>query len=506
MVYLIGAGPGDPKLLTLRAVECIREADVIIYDYLVNERILLHARPEAEVVYAGKRKGEQSISQELINDMLISRARRGLVVARLKGGDPFIFGRGGEEAVALADAGISYEVVPGVSSASGVPAYAGIPLTHREYSAMVVLTTGHEDPAKPRSDIPWENISPGRGTLVFFMGITNLRSIVSSLIKHGRDPNTPVAIICRGTLPEQETVTGDLSDIVDKVDSRHLSLPGMVIVGEVVRLRERLNWFESRPLFGKRILVTRPEGQASDLAEELLRYGADPVVFPTVQVLPPEDWTPLDAAIARLGSYDWVIFTSANGVRYFGERLEAAGVDMRALKEAKVCAIGPKTAEVLHRMGISADLVPGLYQAEGIIEEMEKIGVRNRRILLPRAQEAREVLPETLRRMGAQVDVIPAYRSVRPDGDLARIRGMLREKQLAAVTFTSSSTVRNFAEMIGRGELASLLEGVIVASIGPITAQTVEEVGMVNRVMPEKYTVSELSRSLADHFADLKRA
>ena len=272
------------------------------------------------------------------------------------------------------------------------------------------------------------------------------------------------------------------------------------MVGEVVRLRERLNWFESRPLFAKRILITRPEGQASDFAEELARYGAEPVVFPTVQVLPPEDWTQMDEAVARLGSYDWIIFTSANGVRYFRERVEAAGKDLRALNGARVCAIGPKTAAALRQSGIAADLIPKLYQAEGIIEEMQKVGVRNQRILLPRAQEAREILPEALRRMGARVDVIPAYRNIKPVEDLERVRGMLVKRQVAVVTFTSSSTARNFAEMFGHGELGALLEGVTVASIGPITARTVEEVGLVNHVMPKKYTIPDLALAIADYF------
>lgn len=499
-VYLIGAGPGDPKLLTLRGRECIGEAEVVIYDFLANERLLDYAPPGAEIICAGKRKGGQSVSQERINEWMIERARRGKVVARLKGGDPFVFGRGGEEAMALATAGIPFEVIPGVSSASGVPAYAGIPLTHRDYSALVVLTTGHEDPSKAQSNIPWENIAPGTGTLVFFMGVTNLDGVVSNLMKHGRDPDTPVAVICRGTRPEQQTVTGVLSDIADRVSRRRLPLPGMVVVGDVVRLREQLNWFERRPLFGRRILVTRPEEQVSDFAEALARYGAEPELFSTVRVVPPEDWGPLDRAVARLPSYQWVIFTSVNGVKYFAQRLHASGRDARALGAARVCAIGPRTAQALEGLGISADLVPEKFQAEGVLEAMKQAGVGGQRILLPRAQQAREVLPEDLRRMGAEVDVVPAYRSVRPEADLERVKGLLSEGKIAAVTFTSSSTVRNFVELMGPGDLKGLLDGVKVASIGPITARTVEEAGLVNDIMPDEYTIAALAGAIADYF------
>ncbi len=499
-VFLIGAGPGDPKLLTLRGKECIQEADVIIYDYLANDHLLVHAKPGAEVIYAGKRRGNRAISQEQINDIMVNRARRGLVVARLKGGDPFIFGRGGEEALALAEAGVTFEVVPGVTSASGVPAYAGIPLTHRDYSATVILTTGHEDPSKSHSDIPWEHISPGGGTLVFFMGITNLNGVVTNLIKHGRDPKTPVAIICWGTRPEQETVVGTLGDIVGKIQERHLALPGMIVAGEVVRLREKLNWFETRPLFGRRILVTRPEEQASDFSAELLRYGADPIEFPTIRVVPPEDWTDLDKAISRIGTYDWIIFTSANGVRFFRERLWAAGKDVRALNRVKVCTIGPRTAEVVRQLGVIPDLIPKIYQAEGIVEEMEKLGIRGKRILLPRALQAREVLPEALREMGAEVEVVPAYKSVKPTQDLDRIRTYLKEKKISVVTFTSSSTVNHFVEMFDPQELISLMEGVVVASIGPITAKTVQQVGLTNHIMPDQYTIADLAKAIADYF------
>lgn len=499
-VYLIGAGPGDPKLLTLRGQECIQEADVIIYDYLANDHLLVHAKPGAEMIYAGKRRGNRAISQEQINDIMVDRARRGRVVARLKGGDPFIFGRGGEEALALADAGVVFEVIPGVTSASGVPAYAGIPLTHRDYSATVILTTGHEDPFKPHSDIPWEHISPGRGTLVFFMGVTNLSGVVSNLMKHGRDPKTPVAIICWGTRPEQETVVGTLENIVGKIQERHLALPGMIVVGEVVRLREKLNWFETRPLFGRRILVTRPEEQASDFAVELLRYGADPVEFPTIRVVPAEDWTDLDRAISRIGTYDWIIFTSANGVRFFKERLWAAGKDVRVLNKVKVCTIGPRTAEAVQQLGVIPDLIPKIYQAEGIVEEMGKLGIRGKRILLPRALQAREILPEALREMGARVEVVPAYKSVKPIQDLNRIRTYLKEKKISVVTFTSSSTVNNFVEMFDPQELTSLMDGVAVASIGPITAKTVQQVGLTNHIMPDQYTIAALAKAIADYF------
>ncbi|HEY5593716.1 MAG TPA: uroporphyrinogen-III C-methyltransferase [Nitrospiria bacterium] len=498
-IYLIGAGPGDPGLLTIKGKSCIEQADVILYDYLANEEFLRYAKPQAEVIFAGKKGGEAHIGQEEINRILIERARRGKMVVRLKGGDPFIFGRGGEEAAAVVAAGIPFEIVPGVTAAVGVPAYAGIPLTHRDVASAVTFVTGHEDPDKENRQVPWDKLS-GIGTLVFFMGLSNLPEIVRQLLRHGQTPQTPVAVTRWGTRPEQRTVVGTLKNIVEKVRAEALKPPALIIVGEVVKLRQQLNWFEGRPLFGKRILVTRARDQAVEFTDLLKLYGADPVEFPTIEVVPPESWEALDGAIRKIEEYDWLIFTSANGVLYFLERLKAGGKDIRALKGVKLCAIGPRTAQEIERMGVRVDLMPTEYIAEALIDQMGRQELSGRRVLIPRAAVARDVLPEALTRMGARVDVVAAYRTIRPTRDLEWVKNLLQGRQISVITFTSSSTVRNFVEMFGPDEVQKLLNGVVVACIGPITSKTVEEYGMTVHVLPKDSTIPSLAQAIVDHF------
>jgi uroporphyrinogen III methyltransferase/synthase len=505
-VYLIGAGPGDPKLLTLRGKECIEVADVVVYDYLANDQLLLHARPDAEVIYAGKRKGNMILTQSQINNLLVEKAREVKVVARLKGGDPFVFGRGGEEALALAEAGIPFEVVPGVTSAVAVAAYAGIPLTHRDYATTVVFTSGHEDPAKAQSTIPWEALARDMGTLVFYMGITNLPGIVSNLTKYGRDPKTPIALVRWGTKLEQETVVGTLEDIVGKAQSRHLAPPVTIVVGQVVHLREQLNWFESRPLFGKRVLITRTQEQAGTLSECFARYGAEPVVCPTIQTLPPQDYSGLDRAIAQASTYDWIIFTSANGVRYYFDRLVVLHRDVRALAGVKIAAIGVKTAEALKNNQLLVDLIPDESVAEGLLEKLSQSDIHGTRFLIPRAREAREILPLELERRGGVVDVVEAYRTVRPERGVDRIIDLLRQRKIDVATFTSASTVRNLMEMVNGHDVRSLMEGVVIACIGSITQQTVEEYGLAVQVMPKETTVTKLVEAVVDYFKREERS
>jgi uroporphyrinogen III methyltransferase/synthase len=498
-IYLIGAGPGDPGLLTIKGKACIELADVIVYDYLANEEFLRYARPQAERIFVGKKGGEAHLGQEEINHLLIEKARRGNIVVRLKGGDPFIFGRGGEEAAAASAAGIPFEIVPGVTAAVGVPAYAGIPLTHRDVASIVTFVTGHEGPDKRDGRVPWDQL-PDRGTLVFFMGLSNLPEIVKQLTRHGRTPQTPVAVIRWGTKPEQRTVVGTMESIVGKVRAEALKPPGLIIVGEVVRLREQLNWFEGRPLFGKRVLVTRARDQATEFTDLLKLYGADPVEFPTIEVVPPESWEALDGAIRKIEQYHWLIFTSVNGVLYFLERLKAGGKDIRALKGIKLCAIGPRTAQEIERMGIRVDLMPDEYVAEGLIEQMGRKRLQGQWILIPRAEVARDVLPEALTQMGAHVDVVTAYRTVRPVRDLEWVKNLLQGHQISVITFTSSSTVRNFVEMFGPEETRRLLNGVVVACIGPITAKTVEEYGMTVQILPKDSTIPSLAQAIVEHF------
>jgi uroporphyrinogen III methyltransferase/synthase len=496
-VYLIGAGPGDPGLFTLKGKRCLEEADVVVYDYLANPRLLRYAQPSAELIYVGKQAGEHTLPQEEIGRLLVARASEGKVVARLKGGDPFIFGRGGEEAEELAAACIPFEVVPGVTSAVAAPAYAGIPLTHRDFTSTVAFVTGHEDPTKEETGIAWDKIATGIGTLVFFMGVGQLPEIVAKLTRHGRSPLTPAAVIRWGTRAEQEVVTGTLAELPDKC--REMKPPALIVVGEVVALREKLAWFEALPLAGKRILITRAREQASSFAAVLEAAGAEVVEFPTITFTAPESWAPLDAAIGRLREYRWVIFTSANGVRFFWQRLQAAGRDIRDLAGITVCAIGPATAAALHSLGIRADIVPTEFKAEALVEAIGTDDLRGSRVLLARAAESREVIPEELTRRGALVDVVPAYRTVKDAPDTEGLRTMLRDGKIHAVTFTSSSTVKHFLDLVGE-EAGELLKSVVVASIGPITAETAARHGIVSHVVPENYTIPALADALVKHF------
>ncbi|HUJ17295.1 MAG TPA: uroporphyrinogen-III C-methyltransferase [Nitrospirota bacterium] len=499
-VYLIGAGPGDPGLITVKGLECVKKADVIIYDYLANERLLDQRRPEAELVYVGKQGGRHTLPQDEINRLIVKRAREGRIVARLKGGDPFIFGRGGEEAEELVDNGIPFEIVPGVTAATAVPTYAGIPLTHRDYTASVAFITGHEDPTKPESTVHWDRIATGIGTLVFFMGMKNLPNIVDNLVNHGRSPETPVALIQWGTRTDQKVVTGSLRDIVSKVQAAKLGPPAIIVVGDVVRLRDKLNWYESKPLFGKRVIVTRSRDQASVFAEMLIDRGATTIEFPTIDVVPPSSWDELDAAITAIEAYQWIIFTSANAIRFFMERLRTLNKDLRLLKGVNICVVGPKTAEALDCYGLKPDLVPSEFKAEGVLAALGGTKVRGLKILIPRAKVARELIPDKLREQGAEVTVATAYENVRPAADLERVLKLFNEKKINAVTFTSSSTVHNFIEILGPKEYKKLMEGVAVACIGPVTAKTAEEFGLKTDIMPKDYTIPALVDAMVEFY------
>ncbi len=499
-VYLIGAGPGDPGLITVKGLECVKKADVIIYDYLANERLLDHRRPEAELIYVGKQGGRHTLPQGEINSLIVKRAKEGKIVTRLKGGDPFIFGRGGEEAEELVDNGIPFEIVPGVTAATAVPTYAGIPLTHREHTASVAFVTGHEDPTKPESKVHWEKIATGIGTLVFFMGMKNLHSIVDNLVANGRKPETPVALIQWGTRTDQRVVTGTLQDIEPKVKAAKLGPPAIIVVGEVVKLREKLNWYESKPLFGKRIVVTRSRDQASVFAELLINAGATTIEFPTIDVVPPASWEELDRAIAEIEGYQWIIFTSANAIRFFFERLRNLGRDLRILKGVNLCVVGSKTAEALEAHGLRPDLVPSEFKAEGVLAALGGIKVKGHRFLIPRAKVARELIPDKLREQGAEVTVATAYENMRPAADLERVQKLFEENKIAAVTFTSSSTVHNFVEILGQKEYKKLMAGVVVACIGPVTAKTAEEYGMKTDIMPRDYTIPALVEAMVEFY------
>lgn len=502
IIYLVGAGPGNPKLLTLRGKECLERADVVLYDYLANPALLDFAPAKAERIYVGRRGRGHYQDQSEINRLLIEKARAGRIVVRLKGGDPFVFGRGGEEAEAVAGAGLPFEVVPGVTSAVAAPAYAGIPVTHRTLASTVTFVTGHEDPAKDTEALEWPRLATAHGTLVFLMGVKNLPAIVANLRREGKPADTPVAVIRWGTKPSQRTVVGTLGTIAGKAAEAQIEPPSIIVVGEVVRLREQLNWFETRPLFGKRVLVTRARVQAGELSRLLVDQGAEPVECPTIQIVPPGSWAELDEAIAALSRYQWLVFTSVNGVQPFMERLQHKGLDGRAVAGLRLCCIGPRTAEALASYGLRADVIPAEYQAEGLIEAMKAAGVKGQRVLIPRAAVAREILPEQLRALGADVHVVTAYRTVLPEVEADRVKDLLKKQALHALTFASSSTVRNFSGLFGsREEMCRLTGGVVVACIGPITAKTAAEEGLPVTITAAENTIPALVEAIVQYFS-----
>ncbi|MBU1625766.1 uroporphyrinogen-III C-methyltransferase [bacterium] len=504
-VYLIGAGPGDPELITVKGIRCIGESDVIVYDNLANSKLLEYCKQSAEKVYMGKRKGAHSFTQDEINEYLVKRAKEGLIIGRLKGGDPFMFGRGGEEVLYLVENDIPFEIVPGITSALAAPIYAGIPPTHRDFASSLAIITGHESPLKDETAIKWDKISTGADTLIFLMGMTKLSEIVDNLINNGRPIDTPCALIRNGTYPEQKTLIGTLGNIVELSINENFKPPVVIIVGQVVGLRDKMNWFESKPLFGKRIVVTRARSQASSFFLELEKLGASVLEYPTIKIISPESWVEVDKALQNLGDYQWVIFTSVNGVTFFFDRLKEIGKDSRSLHQAKICAIGPATAEILKRFNLEVDIRPDEYRAEGIIEALVSEEVKGKKILIPRAKEAREILPEELSRLGARVDVIPIYRTVKDDTDVNLIISEIEGGLLDVITFTSSSTVVNFFESFDGVGIPKGLEDVVIACIGPITRDKVEKYGFQVSIMPEKYTIPALCDEISNFFSEKKR-
>jgi len=500
-VYLVGSGPGDPGLITVKGLECIERADVLIYDFLASPIFLKHAPENAEIIYVGKKGGDHTLSQEKINSLIVEKAKSGLTVTRLKGGDPFIFGRGGEEAEVLINAEIPFEIVPGVTSAIAAPAYAGIPLTHRKFTSTLAFVTGHEDPLKEESSIDWTALARGIGTIVFLMGVKNLPYITNRLISHGMDPDTPVALIRWGTTPRQTTVTGKLDTISERAKNAGFKPPAVIVVGHVVKLRERMKWFENRPLMGRSIVVTRAREQASELVKRLSDLGAECLECPTIKVAPPDDLKPLDKAIENLSTYDWLIFTSVNGVNFFFNRLFVNNKDVRALSNVHTAVIGPATAKRLFDFGLQSDIVPESYRAESIIKAFAGKDINGKKMLLPRAKEARPILPLELTRMGAVVDEVTAYctRAVQDNVDLMLTR--LKEKTIDLITFTSSSTVKNFHALLPPEDLESLMQGVTVASIGPITGDTARDLGFDVHIIAESFTIPGLCQAIRQHYS-----
>ena len=491
--YIIGAGPGDPGLITIRGVECLKVSDVVVYDYLVSEDILGLAGKDARLIYVGKKGGDHTVSQDKLNQILVKEASDGNIVSRLKGGDPFIFGRGGEEAEILSEAGIPFEIIPGVTSAIAVPAYAGIPLTHRGFTSSVTFVTGHEDPTKGGSNIDWGNISVV-GTVVFLMGVKNLTHIVTNLIKNGRDPGTPAALIRWGTTADQETLTGTLGNIAETAERKSFSPPAVFVVGDVVKLRDDLNWFEKKPLFGKGVVMTRPEEQSGELRALLTVNGARPISFPTIKIVPPNSYDDLDRAIENLNKYHWIIFTSVNGVKFFFKRLDDLKRDVRDLKGIRICAIGPATAGAVEKPGIRVDILPDDYVSEAVLEKFKEQEISGRNILLPRAEIARDVIPDGLSKLGANVDVAIAYRTVNSGRNKTELCELISQDRVDVITFTSPSTVINFLDIMG--DDMHLPEHIKIACIGPVTAAAAEKLGLKVDIMPKSYTVSGLVEAL----------
>ncbi|HZZ00120.1 MAG TPA: uroporphyrinogen-III C-methyltransferase [Candidatus Baltobacteraceae bacterium] len=497
-VSLVGAGPGDPGLLTLRAAFVLREADVLLYDALVSDAIVELAPASCERIFVGKRGGHHAMPQDEIEALAVERARSGQRVVRLKGGDPFVFGRGGEEAEALAAAGIPFEIVPGISSALAAPAYAGIPVTHREHNPAFTVATGHEDPTKSESTLDWSKLADPHRTLVFLMASGTLREIASRLVAAGLDASTPAAVVQDGTRPTQRTAVGTLATIADDMASTGIGPPAVVIVGSVVRLRERIAWFDREPLFGKRILVTRPIAQALDVAAALRARGAEPVVAPTIAIVPPDDLRPAHRAIDELAQYKWVVFTSRNGVEAFFSRLSSLDADTRYLGATKVAAIGSKTAQALQRFGVRPDLIPAEFVGEEIARALIEAARLGDRVLIYRAQEARDVLPQMLADAGLKTTVVAAYKTIFADDPefTSKVGGC------HAITFSSPSTIAGYSALLGGvAHALKASRGKTIVCIGPITAQAARDAGLHVDAVAREYTAEGVIAALESHFA-----
>jgi len=509
-VFLIGAGPGNPGLITVRGMQCLASADVVLYDHLVPARLLRYARADAEKIDVGV-AAPQPLEQEAICYLLAEKAREGKIVARLKWGDPFVFDRGGAEALFLHEQGVRFDVIPGVPAGIAVPSYAGVPITYPGGGDTLTFVRGHEDEGKTRASVDWSSLARLDGTIVCYAGPQQLPSILSSLLSHGRSADDSAAVIYDGTLPTQTTITATLGELVDIVKRSEERRPGILIVGRVVALREHLRWFDARPLFGKRVLVTRPREQAVELTERLEEMGADAIEAPMIRIVPPEDYAPLDAACARVAEFDWIVFASVNAADVFVDRLLAGPQDLRALNGVKLCAVGSATAERLAQRGLKVDLTPAEFRAEGVVRAIADAGDLNGvRVLHPHADIGREAIAEGLRAQGASVSEVVAYRTVAVEAEREGepdIYRMLLERRIDVVTFTSPSAVRNFVRVLGAEPAADLLQSTIVASIGPVTAEAAALFNIQTTIMPQtSYTIPALVDAIVAHFVMTQRA
>ncbi|MBM3924508.1 MAG: uroporphyrinogen-III C-methyltransferase [SAR202 cluster bacterium] len=502
LISLVGAGPGDPGLITAKGLHRLRQADVIVYDRLIDKAILKEARPDAQLIYVGKDPTPGAAAgQEDIFPLLIDKAREGKRVVRLKGGDPFVFGRGGEEAQVLAMAGIPFEIIPGVTSAIAAPAYAGIPVTHRDAASSFTVVSAVEDPAKEKSAINWQALAQTGGTLIVMMGWSALPKVVERLLKEGMKPSTPVALVEWGTYPKQRTVTATLKDIVRRGQDAGLGPPVVAVIGQVVNLRDDIAWFDNRPLSGLRVLVTRSRQQASVLCQLLAQEGADPIELPAIEIAPPQSFDALDSALRRLSQYQWVVFTSVNGVDAFFGRLHALGLDSRALGGVRLCAIGPATASALQKFGLHADLVPPEFTSNALSQSLGH-AAKDSRVLLPRTDIAPLDLVQALEQSGATVDQVIAYRTLVPASSKETALRLLSSGKIDAVTFTSSSTVNNLIELLNGN--SGLLAGKLITSIGPITSRTARDRGLTVDVEAPIHTVEGLVEAMKAYLARVK--
>jgi uroporphyrinogen III methyltransferase / synthase len=504
-VFLIGAGPGDPGLITARGLDCLRRADVVLHDHLVHERLLRYARDGAELIDVGT-AAPHPMAQEAICYLLAEKAREGKVVARLKWGDPFVFDRGGEEALFLHEQRVAFEVVPGVPAAIGVPAYAGVPVTYPGGGDTLTMVRGYEDESKTIPDVDWASIARLEGTVVCYAGAQQLPRILDALISNGRSPDETAVIVHNGTLTSQVTKAGTLESLLHEVRENPPGRPAILVVGRVVGFREHLRWFDGRPLFGKRVLVTRPREQAAELCDALAVLGAEAVEAPMIRIAPPEDTGPLEQAAVRAGDFDWIVFTSANAVEAFMKALHSGGLDVRALKGPKLCTVGPSTAAKLAEHGIKVDLLPSEFRAEGVVDAILAQGsLDGAKVLLPRADIGREAIADALRAAGAEVTDVTAYRTIldeiHREGD-PDIYGMLLDRKIDLVTFTSGSAVRNFAKVYGEEQAADLLRNTEVAAIGPLTSQAAEQLGIRISIQPSTYTIPALVDAIATYFQE----
>ncbi|MFI5179224.1 MAG: uroporphyrinogen-III C-methyltransferase [Vicinamibacterales bacterium] len=507
IVYIIGAGPGDPGLITVRGLQCLASADVVLYDHLIGARLLRHARADAEKIDVGG-AAPQALEQEAICYLLAEKAREGKIVARLKWGDPFVFDRGGEEALFLHEQGVRFEVVPGIPAGIAVPSYAGVPVTYPGGGDTLTFVRGHEDGGKTRTSIDWASLARLDGTIVCYAGPDQLPHFLSALVSHGRPAEDTGVVIYDGTLPTQHTISGTLDELAATIKETADRRPAILVVGRVTGLRDHLRWFDSRPLFGKRILVTRPEHQAADLVHRLESRGAEPIEAPMIRVLPPDDYGPLDDVCARADTFDWIVFASGNAVEAFIERLLTGPQDLRALKGVRLCAVGSATGEHLASYGLKVDLTPHEFRADAVVKALMETGpLRGLKVLLPRADIGREIIADELRRQHAEVTEVVAYRSVAAEADREGdpdVYRMLLERRIDVVTFTSASAVRNFVHVLGEEPAADLLRTTVVASIGPVTAEAATQCHIETTIMPSQYTIPALVEAIVEYFEKRK--